>query len=541
MFQSNKIQYVNIIQEENTLKVDYILQDNKSTIKEESSSFLLYNETISKDVIFKLESLQKETLRTYLTALYTSQDQIVVERSSVNKSTHKAIALDDKYSISIAKTAIKQKVESFQTAGLDYLISPFTILNEHLKSNYERNSLNIFLYNDKLYIIISNNNQDIVQSFTIDIVSICNIKESNFNTQENQNSELYSEMYFLELEQKLNDIIEEYYSSNKGIEFFEKINIFHSKDLLTNEQIESLSDTLLVQTTYKSIDMNNTLKTLLAKPNIKQYSFTEPRVKKSTYTILLWIILLLVSVGLVGSILYSKITEPKTLEEIVKVKQVLKQQEKIIDQEIKPKAKEEVIVIKLPNHNLQNTTIIDQTLVFFDLVAYDSVLLELAINKNSSTFVSNFTLDSNSSNVMISELSNFYEESKIILQHKNNGLISTIISNNGYKIISEKNKASYLTYKHHDFYKIPNFTQFLKTIVLKDSDIKYISSVQEKYLTYQYTVISNVKTPEEFFKFVALLNQKQISLNINYPIEFAKTNEGIEVKFNLEFHQQIKK
>ena len=77
-------------------------------------------------------------------------------------------------------------------------------------------------------------------------------------------------------------------------------------------------------------------------------------------------------------------------------------------------------------------------------------------------------------------------------------------------------------------------------ITINDSDVRYISKVQENFLTYNYTIISLVNTPKEFFDFIAKLNKKEIPLNIKYPIEFAKLKDKIEIKFNLQFHQQNK-
>jgi hypothetical protein len=172
-------------------------------------------------------------------------------------------------------------------------------------------------------------------------------------------------------------------------------------------------------------------------------------------------------------------------------------------------------------------------------VPYNAVLLELELSNSTSTFVCNFAVDSNASQDMIQKLSTIYDESKIILQHKNKFIISTIIANNGYKQETDKNSDYInLKYQRHKFMPLPKFTRYLKSIVIKDSDVKYISKVQEKFLTYNYTIKSKVNTPPEFFDFISDLNKKEIPLNIIYPVEFAKVKDKIEVKFNLQFHQQ---
>ena len=76
---------------------------------------------------------------------------------------------------------------------------------------------------------------------------------------------------------------------------------------------------------------------------------------------------------------------------------------------------------------------------------------------------------------------------------------------------------------------------------MKDSEIKFISKDKSEYLTYNFTLKSIVKTPQEFFDFVEELNNQKVSINIAYPIVFAKVNNGLEIKYNLQLHQENKK
>jgi hypothetical protein len=140
---------------------------------------------------------------------------------------------------------------------------------------------------------------------------------------------------------------------------------------------------------------------------------------------------------------------------------------------------------------------------------------------------------------MQDELSKLYKESKVVLQHRNKAIVSMIIANEGYRNKKiDSNKVKYAHYQKLKFMPVGEFTKFLKTIILKNSTVEYLSTIQSSYLTYKYKVISRVKTPKEFLDFIAQLNQKEIPLNVVYPLEFSKLNNFIEIKYNLQFHQQ---
>ena len=70
MYKNNKEQYVNILKQDKQLKIDYKILQDKKIIKQEVSTFLLDGDNISQDAIFKLETLQKNIPKTYLSTLY---------------------------------------------------------------------------------------------------------------------------------------------------------------------------------------------------------------------------------------------------------------------------------------------------------------------------------------------------------------------------------------------------------------------------------------------------------------------------------------
>ncbi|MEA3498535.1 MAG: hypothetical protein U9R16_05690 [Campylobacterota bacterium] len=538
MYKNSKEQYVNILKQDKQLKIDYKVLQDKKIVKQEVSTFLLDGDNISQDAIFKLETLQKNIPNTYLSTLYIDNNQSIELNNNIDTNNYRSVALNDNYSIVIPNKNIENSIKFFKSAGVDYILSPFSILNEQINNTLKANSLNILIYNNTLYALILDDYKEIKKTFIEQITPFENIKNSNFYTDDIVGQKLYEEIYFLEVQERISDIIQKYYEENEDISFLEKIYIFYTVKQLTDEQLEMLYDTAMIEVDYLPISIDTNFDKLIQKPTVSNYSFTKARDKRSTSSSTLWFTLIIISILTIGTILFYKISsnsksESKEVKTPIKVvKQVKEPVKKIVEKE----------VIKLPNHNLLNTKIVEQTMMFFDLIPYDAVLLELELKKDSSTIVSNFTIDSSASKDMIEKLSKIYDDSKIILQHKNKALVSTIIANSGYKIKDEKNSAiTLLKYQAHNFMKIQEFTTFLKSITIENSDIKYISKVQEKFLTYNYSVTSMINKPKEFFDFVSVLNKKAIPLNITYPIEFAKVKDKIEVKFNFQFHQQNKK
>ena len=538
MYKNNKEQYVNILKQDKQLKIDYKILQDKIIIKQESSSFLLSNDTISNDAIFKLDTLQKDIKQTYLSTLYIDKDQEIKLNSDIDTNRCKSVSLNDKYSIVIPMKEIESSASFFKSSGLDYLLSPFSILNEQINKTLSKNSLNILLYNNIVYALILDENKDISKGFTEPLTPFENIKESNFYDDEIVGQKLYEEVYSLEVEQTISNIIQKHYediSEDEEVLFLEKINIFYTIKQLTDEQIDIIHDSVMIEINYIPISIEECFDNLIQKPTVAKYSFLSARVKSVNNSMNLWLTLILLTIIVIAAILFYKIstTNDDIKPQKVKVVKAESPTKKVIKKVIKDP------IIKLPNHNLLNTNILERTLMFFDLIPYDAVLLELELQENSSTLVCNFLMDSDSSKNMLDSLSKVYDESKIILQHNNKAITSTIISNEGYKgLEKEKSKYIKLKYKNHKFITVPKFTEYLKSIILKGSQIKYISKKQEEFITYNYAVRSLVDTPKEFFDFISMLNKKEISLNITYPIEFAKLNNKIEVKFNLQFHQQ---
>ena len=77
MFTNNNSQYISVVKYHNQLKLDYKLLNQEEIISSNQSAFLLHNEFIPEDVIFKLNTWQKDVTNTYISTLSNSEDQII--------------------------------------------------------------------------------------------------------------------------------------------------------------------------------------------------------------------------------------------------------------------------------------------------------------------------------------------------------------------------------------------------------------------------------------------------------------------------------
>jgi len=539
VFSKNKKQYVNILRQNKQLKFDYTTIQDTKILRQEQSSFLITDDNMPQDALYKLDTLQKTIPHTYLVSLFEGENQKIIQTSNIDVIGYESVKLDKNLSVIIPKNEIISACRYFTASGIDFILSPFSILNEYTQDKGIKNSLNVLVYNDVVYIIILDALKQIVHSEVKQLTPFEDIQDDSFAQDDIVGQKLYEEVHFLEIQQFLNEVTKEYYEENEEVDFLENVDFLYTLKPLDDEQIRSLYETMMININYKSINIEDYINNLTIKENSKDYNFTDARVKKESGNIFIWLVLALISMSLVTAVLYYKMNTNKKVEQKQEVKTTVekKPQEILNKTPITPKIKE--IIIKLPNHNIINDSILQNIHMLFDVVPYDAVLKDLEINKNSSIYVSNFTADSKSLGDMQSKLLNIYKESKILLKHKNKALVNTILENNTLAEVSKN--IQFKKYDKHDFMSTSKATQYITSKVPRGSMINYISKDTKEYLTYNFTIKSLVKNPKEFFEFISSLNKQNVSLSIEYPILFSSLNNGLEVKYNIKMYQQNKK
>jgi hypothetical protein len=486
------------------------------------------------DALFKLEVLQKNIPHSYLISLFEGENQKIVPTSSVDIIGYKSIRLNDTLSIVIPKNEIISATRYFANSGIDYILSPFSILYEYIQDRSTINSLNVLIYNNVVYTIILNDLKEIVYSEVKTLTHFDDIQDGNFAKDDIVGQKLYEEVHFLEIQQFLNDVTQNYYEQTKNIDFLDKVEILYTFKPLSDEQMQSLYETIMVNIDYKAISIEDYVDSMIQKENGQIYNFIDRRAKKESANMFIWLLLALVSLSVVTMVIYYKMDDntPKKI----------KQKKPIVKEVVKKVIKKPIIkipIVKTPNHILLNNSRLQDIYMLFDIVPYDAVLKDLEINENDSTYVVNFIVNQPSLEDMRSKLLNIYKDSKILLKHNNKAILNTIIQNSTLSAKHEKIEDK--RYNKYSFLSTSKATNYIKTLLPENSTIKYTSKDKTTYLKYNFTIKSLVKNPKPFFDFIEKLNKQNLSIIIEYPILFSKLNDKLEIKYKLSLYQQNKK
>jgi len=537
VFNKNKKQYINILQQNKQLKINHkIIQDDK-ILKEENSSYLTTDEKLSKDAKFKINTLQKNINHTYITTLFENENQHIVPTSNVDVISYDSIKMGNNKSVVIPKNEINSVARYFEDTGIDFILSPYTIIEEYLKDNSKKNSLNFFIYNNIIYTLILDNHKNLAFNKIKALTPFESTQDETFLEDDIVGQKLYEEVNFLEIQQFLHETVEEYYSDASDLEFLEHIEMLYTLKPMSDEQIKLLEEVLMIPISYKAISLDTYIDEIIQSDNIKALNFINCRQKKEDKNLFLWIGLVVISIAIGIGVLNFKLEtketiEPKTIKEPVKkeIKQVVKKKE--IDS-VEPNTH------LLPDHVQKNTNTLQNIQMLFDVLPYDAILKDLEMTENGSTFVSNFIANSNSLEDMQVKLKNIYKISTVLLQHQNKVILNTIIQNK--QPLEKSAIIKNIEYKKYTFLPLAKATAYLTGLSIQDSIIKFENKTKNNYTTYNFDITSKVNSPEEFFKFIKKINSQQLSIELNYPIVFAKTTNAIEVKYKLKIYQQNKK
>lgn len=537
MFGSKKKQFVSIIKQDKQLKINYKIFQDQKIFKEENSTFVATEPTMPKDALLKLDLLQKDIPHTYLIAIYDKVGQKVLPVSDVDVISYESVKLDSTSSVAVAKNELTAYNRYFLDSGIDYVISPFTIISEYTKEFGTKNTLNIFVNNNILYMLFLDEEQKVAYAKTEALTPFEKIKQEQFSEDEIVDQKLYDEVSFLEIQQFLNDAIEEYYGIKGDAEFLEEINFLYTLNPFTGEQMNSLHEALMVEIKYEVLDMQHYLNNFIQKDLLDSVTLVKPRVKSVPKNMNGWIFLTLISLIAVLLVVYFKMGETEQVQiEQQKKAETIKQEDVQVKEELT--SLEKSIPLTLPNHNMLNRSIIERINMHFDLIPYDGILKDLELLEESSTFVTYFAVPTTAVEDMQTKLLNIYKDSKVLLKHQNKALLNVIVENSG--LVVEVKSIPYARYKKEEHLSIAKATEYITKLLPIQSSMKFDNKDQKENLQYRFSVTSIVKLPEEFTALVNRLGEDIYSVYIDYPVVFSKLNEGIEVKYFINFFQAPK-
>lgn len=521
---SNKdIQYINLIKLEQNIKLDNQVFTNGKLLTAEQSVFLLDNNRLSNDALFKIKVLENEVPHTFITAICEDITQEIVSKNRAKSKTEVELLFDTSHSIVLDKSSIEITKSYYNNGNIDYLISPFTILHDEIMLNPHENSLNLFILNNTIYAIFLNEKKRLGYSTIATLTPYTDIKKSNFYTDEVAEQILYDEIYLLELGETITAILKKYYETSSSTNFCETVNIFYVIKHLENKHLETLRTNLALDINYNPVNIDDTVDAIARRESVESYSFTKKRTKKSKYAIVMWfLIALLTTAGALYSFYFLQSSQSENNATVL-AKQL---------QETK-KIKE----IDLPNHIATNRYVIDLIVKIFDSIDDNSVLKEIQIAKNESTIIYDFKAINPFEKALKPKLLKFYEHSENILTTENKGVFTSIISNVNLLSKFEPVSKKYIPTTNERFLSTDDGKKGIEQLFNNNATVKLVSENTDKFIKYTYEVSTILKSPVEFFDIIRLLEKQNYSISLDFPIEFSQTKKGLEINFKLIINQ----
>ncbi len=527
MSSGKDIQYINLIKIEQNVKLDNQIFTNGKLLTAEQSIFLLENNKLSTDALFKIKVLENEVPNTLITAICEDPGQTIIKKSNIKNKNETELLFDPSHNISLDNGTIALTKSYYNNGNIDYLISPFTILHDEIMVDPKQNSLNLFIFNNTIYALFLNDKKRLGHSSIHQLTPSIEIKKSNFYENEVVEQVLYDEIYLLELGETITTILKEYYEASSSSNFCEVVNIYYVIKHLENKHLENLKSTLALDISYNPINIDDTVDTIVRRENIESYSFTKKRKKKSKLTILIWFMIALFTTGLA---LYSfyYLQQASSDDNNTTKNQA---------QQIATKGKQIEAEVDLPNHIATNKNIITLITNIFNSIDDNSVLKEIQIAQNESTIIYEFKAINPFEEALKPKLLKFYESSENILTTEAKGTFTSIISNVNLLNKFEPTTKRYIPVNQERFLTTEDAKKGIEQLFDNNATVKLLSQNETKYVQYVYEVSTLLQTPVEFFNKIKLLEKQNYSIMLDYPIEFSQTNRGLETSFKFILSQ----
>lgn len=523
--------YINAVKYDTQLKLDYKKLSNEAIIDTDSSVFLVDNDLLPLDIALKLNSSQAQIDNTYISTLLINDTTKLIPKALSSKIKDCEIAkFNNEYDIAVLKTTLFETKNYFVKTGIDYIYSAFHLINLHIDKNVLRSEIVVLLFNSKAFIVILDAAGIIVHNTILDLACFDSVKKTHFYEDDIDGQKLFDEIYYLELNEIIHNTLNNFYEK-KSNTFVEKVTILYVTKQLSQEQIEQLSEDLLLKVDYHPINIDEEIFELSKDKHLKK-SFTKPRKKKvkRNYTNL-YISLFILLVALLAYQVYLKVDFKALYENYFKKEVTIEKAQDV---------KKIENVLELPNHVNLNDRIEQRIKAVFETIPEDIVLNELKIDKNILELKGNFLRENSFANSLKPNLNKLYK----------NIVYNTSSTDKKFKIdgvvlakedidLNKKYKSYDKEYLTDEFMALDRVTEQLKILMPVDSIIKFNVTTSSSNITrFVYSVNILVQDPSEFFDMIEVLNNELYSIHISYPISMLKTEAGVEIEFVLVFNQQ---
>ena len=522
--------YINVVKYDTQLKLDYKKLSNEAIIDTDSSVFLVDDDLLPLDIALKLNSSQAEIDNTFISTLLINDTTKLVPKALSSKLKDCEIAkFNNEYDIAVLKTTLFETKNYFVKTGIDYVYSAFHLINLHIDKNVSRSEFIVLLFNSKAFIVILNAAGIIVHNTILDLACFDSIKKTHFYEDDIDGQKLFDEIYYLELNEIIHNTLNTFYEKKNNV-FVEKVTILYVLKQLTQEQVEQLSEDLLLKVEYHPINIDEEVFELSKDKHLKK-SFTKPRKKKTkrNYTNL-YIFLFIFVIALLSYQIYLKVDFKEVYEKLFK---------KEVSIEKAQDVKKIENVFELPNHINLNDKIEQRVRSIFDTIPDEIVIKEFKIDKNILELKGKFLRENSFANSLKPNLNKLYKNINYTAS------TDKLINVDGVVLAKEdfdlnKNYKTYnREYLTDEFMALDRVTEQLKILMPVDSIIKLNTTTSSSNITrFVYSVNMLVQNPNEFFDVIEVLNNELYSIHISYPISMLKTDAGIEIEFVLVFNQQ---
>lgn len=518
--------YINAIKYKTQLKINYKKLSNNDIVETNNSTFVVKDDILGRDIATKINAQQEQTDNTFISTLLLQDETRLLKRNQPKPKDYVVSPLNEEYNIAVSKNTLFESKNFFEKCGIDYIFSAYHVLNLHIEQNPCNNNLVILLFNNQAFCFILNSKGEIVFNKRIDITAFEEIKQSEFYENEIMGQKLYDEVYALEIHELIKNTIEEFYSITKNV-FIEKVSVLYNLKLISEEQIQQMSDDFMLEISYHPISVDEEL-FQLSKDSHSVKSFIKPRIKPKnslkTFFISVIMIAMILGVGyyfLPINELINQVSNSNNKENTV------------------TNAPAKVTPINLPDHVEKNSFVETRVLKALEMIPYDVVLNELTLDRNFIEMDINLLNKDTFIKNLQPELLKSYNVSQIEFKEDDKTpILEAVVSAEGLK---EKIKPVLKDYKEiyieNEFMPIIRVTEQIKILFSENSIVTFKSSFKSDVVTFNYLVNVVIQNPLEFFELINRLNNELYSINISYPVNFIKTAAGIEVEFIVQFHQ----
>ncbi|AXK49614.1 hypothetical protein CRU87_04085 [Aliarcobacter trophiarum LMG 25534] len=514
--------FINVVKQNNNLKVEYKKYINNKEQSEDNSTFLLDGDILPDNIVQKLNNLQNENDLSYISTLLLSDTTKLIPKSiSPKVKDCEIINFNEIYDIVVLKTTLFETQNYFGKTGVDYIYSAFHIMNAHIQKQNSKNELLFFIYNDRAYILIVDKNSKIVYNEVVDLLTFDAVKRTHFYEDNLEGQKLFDELYYLELNELLQKILKNFHESQKEV-FIQKISFLFALRNLTKEQLTNLSLELMLKIDDYSVDIHDELFTLSRNTNISK-SFIVPRKKKKKRDSRYIFVFILFALMLYGGYKIYNMIDFRSLAVNLNLIE----------------AKKNIQLEKLPDHILNNSKIEERVKAIFKNIPQSIVINELTLTSNTLELKIK-SKDSENLNLLKTALSSIYQtiETKKLDEKQESDFEAIVVAKGEIELKDIIYGIFTKDYLQDELFDKDSIYEQLKILLPEHSIIKYIETYNaNKVEVFTYSVNIIIQEPKELFNLFTNINSELYSITISKPILMKNRDLGIEVDFIIEFNQ----